>query len=369
MKAYKVPTKIGYLGGGQLARMLAQSALQMGLTPLVLSPNSQDPGAECGLWQKGNLNNRRDLEIFLKKVEVTGFESEFMDASLLSKASKNTNAKIFPCPQLMGLLQDRKTQKELFDKNRLNTAPWTPLKSFQDVQSFISTHNYPVVFKKRLFGYDGYGTWIIKNKSSLNRFCEQNLPWDSLVLEKFIFFKKECAVILARSRDQSFTHLPFVESFQEQARCDWVKGPTKPPGHRTMVAKLKAFLKRIHYVGVMGVEFFMTDKDLILNEIAPRVHNTGHYSLDTEGPSQFDLHNRCLLGLELPKPVRIQRGFAMVNLIGRGGAVKLKAMEGLHWYGKKENHKGRKMGHINVVANSPHKALTEALKKRKSIRL
>ena len=136
-----------------------------------------------------------------------------------------------------------------------------------------------------------------------------------------------------------------------------------------MVDKLKLFLKKLHYVGVMGVEFFVTNKGLIINEIAPRVHNTGHYSQATKGVSQFDLHNMCLLGQKLPKDIKIKGGFAMANLIGSGKKVELKQVGHLHWYGKTENRAGRKMGHINATATSADEALKQALKKRKGIKL
>ena len=163
--------------------------------------------------------------------------------------------------------------------------------------------------------------------------------------------------------------MPFVESFQKDARCDWVKGPIKLKESKKTISQLKSFLKKIHYVGVMGVEFFVTEKGLIINEIAPRVHNTGHYSQITQGLSQFDLHNMCLLGQKLPKDIKIKSGFAMSNLIGSGKKVKLKALDGLYWYGKIDNRQGRKMGHINALGKTANEALKEALKKRKGIQL
>ena len=370
MKTYNPHLKIGYLGGGQLAQMLSHSALKMGLDAHILSSQRKDPGGRtCGFWQRGDLKNQENLEKFLKKMDVTSFESEFLNAPLLIKAKKKAKAQIFPSPELMGLLQDRKSQKRLLDEHRLKTALWIPADTNKDMINFIHLHGYPVVFKKRLFGYDGYGTFIVKNKSHLASFLKKDWQKNSFIMEKFIPFKKEMAVIIARSGNGSFTHFPFVETFQKESRCDWVKGPMKVKDEKTMITKLKIFLKKLHYVGVMGVEFFLTDRGFIINEIAPRVHNTGHYSLDTEGPSQFDLHNRCLLGLELPKEIKIKKGFAMVNLIGRGNPVELQTMEGLYWYGKRENRQGRKMGHINALAKSPHEALKKALSKRKKIQL
>ena len=370
LRQYKAGIKVGYLGGGQLARMLAESASRLGLEPHVLSLKKNSPAAQVtGHWHQGSLGNENDLIKFLNSVDVASFESEFLNADKLIAAKKKTKAKIYPSPELMGLLQDRKTQKDLYDQNRLPTAPWQAVDTEDAITSFMESQKLPVVFKKRFFGYDGYGTFIIKTKLQLSQFIKNDFKENTFIVEKFIPFKKECAVIVARSLDGSFTHLPLVESFQKDARCDWVKGPMKNKESKKMILKIKSFLKSTHYVGVMGVEFFLTNKGLIINEVAPRVHNTGHYSLNTPGLSQFDLHNMCLLGQKLPKEIKIKQGFAMTNPIGSGKTVKLKALDGLYWYGKSENRAGRKMGHLNATANTPADALKLALKKRKDIQL
>ncbi len=370
MSHFTPKTKIGYLGGGQLAQMLCESAHQMGLEPHVLSLRDDSPAAQnTRFWHQGSLEKQQDLEEFLRSVDVATFESEFLNAEKLMAAQKATKTKIYPTPQLMGRLQDRKSQKELFDHSRLPSAPWQTVDSEEDAQDFLNRHKLPLVFKQRFFGYDGYGTFIIKNKNQWRRFFEQDFKPHLFIVENFIPFKKECAVIIARSLDGSFSHFPFVESFQKDARCDWVKGPMKLKASSAMLKKLKSFLHKCDYVGVMGVEFFLTSKGLILNEIAPRVHNTGHYSQNTNGLSQFDLHNMCLLGLKLPNEIKIKGGFAMANLIGGEKEVRLKPTSGLHWYGKPENRKGRKMGHINKTSTTAERALELALKKRKGIQL
>ncbi len=367
---YSPKLKIGYLGGGQLAQMLSESAHQMGLEPHVMSASAQDPAAQVTKhWFQGSLDDEAALIEFLNSVDVASFESEFLNSETLTRAKKQSRAEIFPTPELMGILQDRLTQKQLFDQNRLPTSPWKAVDKMQDIASFVKRHGLPLVFKKRFFGYDGYGTFVVKTKKQLREFIEKDFSEDLFIVEKFIPFKKEAAVIIARSQDKSFTHLPFVESFQKDARCDWVKGPLKLKGREEMLRKLKSFLKNLHYVGVMGVEFFVTNKGLIINEIAPRVHNTGHYSQATSGLSQFDLHNMCLLGQKLPKEIAIKGGFAMTNLIGSEKPIKLKQMGNLHWYGKLENRKGRKMGHINAISATPEQALKLAIKKRKGIHL
>lgn len=370
MKTYPPQKKIGYLGGGQLARMLIHSAQSMGLETHVLSAHEQDPAAQVSRnWRQGSTDQASDLERFLKSVDVATFESEFLNTDLLLQVSKIVKTALHPSPHVMGQLRDRLSQKQLFDQHKLATSPWSPANKLKDILNFIEKESLPVVFKKRLFGYDGYGTFVVKTKNQLNDFLNSIFHEDQFIVEKFIPFDKELAVILARSQDGSFTHLPFVETRQKDSRCDWVKGPISMKSASVTLKALKTFLKKMNYVGVMGVEFFISKKEILINEVAPRVHNSGHYSLTTPGPSQFDLHNACLLGLKLPKPIEIKKGFAMVNLIGSDKKVQLKAVEGLHWYGKSENRRGRKMGHLNTLGSNGEQALKKALKLRKEIQL
>lgn len=369
LKKLKPGIKLGYLGGGQLARMLAESASHFGLQAHVLSENSNDPAAQVtGYWQKGSPKNKAQLRSFLKKVDVATFESEFLDPEILQDMKKETKTKIYPSPSIMGILRDRKSQKRLFDLHHLPTSAWNEVNTEKEVLTFVDQFQLPLVFKKRVFGYDGYGTFVVKTPFELANFLRKDFKKDTFIVEDFIPFEKECAIIMARSADKSITHLPMVESFQQDSRCDWVKGPVKIKRADALINQLKKFLTNINYVGVMGVELFVTRHGLIINEIAPRVHNTGHYSLSTPGLSQFDLHNMCLLGQKLPK-MEIKTGFAMANLIGSGRSVQLQPMDELYWYGKEENRKGRKMGHINALGSTSTNALKKALQKRKEIKL
>ncbi len=361
---YKPGQKIGYLGGGQLARFLSQSAQRMGLEAHVFSSNVDDPAAQVVRhWQQGEISDTKKLSDFLNQTSVTTFESEFIDIDLLKKGMNKKN-NVYPRPDIMGLLQDRKLQKNLLDENSIATSDWRDVPDQNSLSEYVKEFSYPFVLKKRFMGYDGYGTFIIKNKTELDQFLKQNWKNDLYIVEQFVPFKKECAVIVARSSNGTLTHLPFVESHQKDARCDWVKGPISLKKEKKIIKQFFKLLEKLDYVGVMGIEFFLFQKELIVNEIAPRVHNTAHYSIDTEGLSQFDLHNMALLGLDLPPPQKMKQAFAMVNLIGTGQELMLSNQTGLHWYGKKENKKGRKMGHLTVTASTPEQALKKALKIR-----
>jgi len=231
-----------------------------------------------------------------------------------------------------------------------------------------------VVFKKRRFGYDGYGIFIVRNEKELTTFVtELSTTHDGFIAERFVAFKREVALIVARSRSGDSVRFPFVETFQENARCLWVKGPLKPNVKLEKIGRaIEKFLKEIDYVGVMGVELFETRDGYLINELAPRVHNSGHYSLDATDLDQFSAHLLSVVGGHFQTPRLQTKGFAMMNLLGRGpepATWKLPKSVHFHWYGKTENRRGRKMGHYTVLASTPARALAAAKKARAAFKV
>ncbi len=361
---------LGILGGGQLARMLALKCHELGRPVAVYSENKDDPAAQVvSIWRQGSLTDEAKLRDFLESCSVVTFESEFMDASLLQTLAKKTGTDVFPSPKLMGALQDRLTQKMLLDRHLLPTARFHNIKDAKSARIAFEDLGGEVVFKKRRFGYDGNGTFKVRSEAELNKFLKKSGDdHDGFIAETFIKFKREVAVIAARSRSGDFALFPFVETFQEDSRCLWVKGPLKPNTKLVKLGrKIEGFLNQINYVGVIGVELFETPGGYLVNELAPRVHNSGHYTLDATDLDQFSAHIMAVTGAHLDQPKMLTKGFAMMNLIGRSADApswKVPRSIHLHWYGKLENRIGRKMGHFNVLAASPAKALTIAMKAR-----
>lgn len=357
---------IGILGGGQLARMLTLRGFELGLEVHVFSEHSSDPAAQVTrYWHQGKFDSKADVKAFLKDVNVATFESEFADAEMLEEISKETGIKIFPQPSLMGKIQDRLTQKELLLSNKLATAEFVKVDSMEELRSAFENFG-PLVLKKRRFGYDGNGTFFVKDSKALEKQVELFSGDDAkhgFIAEKMVKFKRELACIFVRSMDGSIAELPFVETCQEDNRCLWVKGPMKPnPRLHRVSTSIRKFLNTTNYIGAMGVEFFDTDYDILINELAPRVHNSGHYSMDALTEDQFSLHMKAIAGIRVSSPRTLSQGFAMYNLLGSGNEIPEwnDIPDGVcfHWYGKKENRKGRKMGHINALATSPDAALT-----------
>jgi 5-(carboxyamino)imidazole ribonucleotide synthase len=276
----------------------------------------------------------------------------------------------------MGKLQDRLTQKQLLFKHKIPTAPYLEINSWSDFQK-IKSLSSEVVMKQRRFGYDGYGTFFIKASSSESVWNDlQSKSTYGFIAESKINFKRELALLMARDRFGQIIDFPLVESKQTQARCDWIMGPLKHPRELQLRKTLKHFLRKINYVGVIAFELFDTGKELLVNEIAPRVHNSGHYSIDALSMSQFQAHVLAVVGFKLPKPILLSP-FAMTNLLGKSSEesnwndtwFSQNPNSKLHWYGKEENRMNRKMGHINTLDSTPQKALKKSILARRKVKL
>jgi phosphoribosylaminoimidazole carboxylase PurK protein len=379
---------IGILGGGQLARMLVLEAYHRGLSTAVLSLNPMDPAVQvANNWIEGSPDRIDDVVKLLKRCSAVTFESEFYLASILEEASRATGVSIWPKPQTMDLLRDRLSQKRLFDQHKLATAPWLSVSTAAEAETAFLKFGGKVVFKARTGGYDGYGTRVVKNRNDLNRFITEiknQAGSPGFIGERLIRFDRELAVIMARDQHGTVIDFPLVESKQVDSRCLSVVGPanfTKNSQRSVekMKLRLKRFLKSIDYVGAMGVEFFESDGEILINEIAPRVHNTGHYTQAATSFNQFTAHLFSVAGLKLEKP-RLRAGsFAMWNLLGSpkplGNEMKpwlqpviehAGIQMTVEWYGKHESRPGRKLGHINLLATNKTATQDALLKAAKS---
>lgn len=369
--------KLGILGGGQLARMLALASYPCNIQPQIYAKNQEEPAAQVTPQPFfGDPNDPKALKAFLRHCDVVTFESEFLDAKLLTALSQEIQTPIYPSPSLMGLLQDRLSQKQFLFKNKIPTAPYLEINSWTDFQQ-VKSLSSEVVLKQRRFGYDGYGTFFVKASENESTFNEiQSKSSHGFIAEKKIPFKRELALLLARDQYGQIIDFPLVESKQTNARCDWVLGPIKHPKELALRKALKQFLKKIDYVGVMAFELFDTGKELLVNEIAPRVHNSGHYSIDALSLSQFQAHVLAVAGYKLSPP-KLLSAFAMSNLLGQSSKTPhwnkdwfhKNPHSQLHWYGKQENRTNRKMGHINSLGATPKEALKKALLARRKVTL
>jgi 5-(carboxyamino)imidazole ribonucleotide synthase len=342
--------------------MLALKGHELGFTIRVLSKDANDPAAQVVQHhQVGDPDQADTLKTFLASVDLATFESEFLDANLLTQVAQSASVQIFPRPQTMAVIQDRLSQKKLLEKHKVPTLPFTQIDTFPVAKMFLSQNKEGIVLKQRRFGYDGYGTFHIRTSAELEKLWSR---WQAqsagLIGEPRSAFRRELAITMVRGRKGQIIEFPLVETRQENSRCVWVKGPVK---HRSLIplrSKLRRLVNAIDYVGVIAFELFETKQGLVVNEIAPRVHNSTHYSLDACTLDQFSAHLLAISGMELKPPRLHSRGFAMMNLLGRSTEPpqwKLDPRTHLHWYGKLDNRPGRKMGHLNAVADSADEAL------------
>ena len=357
---------LGILGGGQLARMLALKAPPLGITPFVFSASADDPAAQvCPRWFQGKPEETSRLRAFLKKVEVLTFESELVPASLVRKAlPKNHKLHIAPSLKILEKLQDRLSQKEMLQSYYLPSADFlSPSFSENTHENRKTLHELwdrfgPFVLKKREGGYDGYGTFPFRTKQQIKTFKAFT---GSFIAEAFIPFKRELALLAVRNKKE-IIFTPLVETYQKESRCFCLQGPVHHKGTTLLKKKISRFLNTVNYQGVIAFELFDTSRRLLVNELAPRVHNSGHYSLNALSEDQFTLHLKGIFNLPL-STLKSSKGFAMLNLIGeKESHWRAFKKFHFHWYGKTVSRKGRKMGHVNVVADTPKEALNKLLK-------
>lgn len=366
---------VGILGGGQLARMLVLKAHQMGLNTVVFCEKISDPAAQVAQrWLEGQITSVKDIRLLFKTCDYITFESEFVPAKVLAQAvPAGLRKKLQPNLLCIGQLQDRLLQKEwLFDYD-LPTLGHVKINSKDDIEHAFQAFSHRMVAKKRMGGYDGYGTFVIKTSTELQNFKNQIKGEEqNFILEPFVEFKSERSLIFARNSLGQIVSFPLLLSVQKNNQCDYVIGPTTHPAEKKLREQLAFFLEQIGYVGVIAFELFEIGQDLVINEVAPRVHNTGHFSQDALNVDQFELHLRCLMGLPLPDIQQKYPHFVMVNLLGQSTRIPRISRfptGSLHWYGKNENRRRRKMGHINYVGRNRRQLLKKALTERKGILL
>lgn len=369
--------RLGILGGGQLAQMLALAAHPLQVQPHILSENPMDPAAQVTKWHYSSITD------FFRNIDSLTFESEFVDVKpLRSLLKKFPHIHVFPSLDIMETLQFRHLQKQFLLDHKIPTAEFLKIETPDDLQKAFKKFKGRFVLKKSFGGYDGYGTFYIRSPQELQSWI-QNLshikktsqqkqnaktsPTEAYIAEAFVPFQKELAIIFVRSQDGSLCQLPLVQSHQQDSRCDWVKGPITHAKTHLLSQKIRKALQRIHYVGCIAFELFDTGSELLVNEVAPRVHNTGHYSQLALSHSQFQLHVLAGLGLTLPTTPQVFGDFVMTNLIGFNSSTARQTTGQFHWYGKTENRPGRKMGHINYVGDNQDQLLKKALRERQKI--
>ncbi len=373
--------KLGILGGGQLGKMLLFDTRKFDIQTYVLDPSEEAPcKIACNHFFQGNLMDFETVYNFGKQVDVLTFEIELVNLEALEKL-ENEGLKIYPSPKTLKLIQNKGIQKAFYNKNNIPTAP---SKTYGNLKILVvdivdSKLEMPFVWKCTEFGYDGTGVKIIRTLQDL-----EILPNVECIAEEIIAFKNELAVIVCRSPSGEIKTYPVVEmEFHPEAnQVEYVICPARIDDN--VAAKARAIAldvsEKFNHVGLLAVEMFQTENDEILvNEVAPRPHNSGHYSIEASYTSQFENHLRAILDLPLGNTDSKVAGI-MVNLSGAEGysgnviyenIEKILGWNGVtpHIYGKKQTRPFRKMGHVTIVNEDINKARKIAEDVKNTIRV
>lgn len=353
--------KLGILGGGQLGKMLLFDTRKFDIQTYVLDPSDEAPSKiACNQFFKGDLMDFETVYNFGKKVDVLTFEIELVNLEALLKL-ENEGLKIYPSPKTLKLIQNKGIQKDFYTEHAIPTAKY---KRFENLKSLIvdildSKTKLPFVWKCTEFGYDGNGVKVIRELSDLD-----NLANVECIAEEMVPFKNELAVIVCRNSSGEIKTYPVVEmEFHPEAnQVEYVICPARIDAKVAEKARAIALhvSEKFNHVGLLAVEMFQTEDDEILvNEVAPRPHNSGHYSIEASYTSQFENHVRAILNLPLGNTDSKVAGI-MVNLVGEEGfsgqvvyenIEKIMGIDGVtpHIYGKRETRPFRKMGHVTIV--------------------
>lgn len=355
---------LGIVGGGQLARMLYQAAIPLGIDVRVFAARADEGAARVArdVW----VGDHRDLDAlarFAAACDVVTFDHELVDPDDVA-ALEAAGATVRPGARALRVAADKIAQRALFERLGLPVAPYVVADDVDVVARRWAADRSPMVVKTARGGYDGRGVWMVTDDADLDRFVTTGVPGPFLV-EPLLALEAELATLVTRGVDGTIVHYPVVRTHQHEGMCRATVAPADVPEALTAAARAIACLTAdaLDLVGVLAVELFVVEGRLLLNELAPRTHNSGHYTIEACVTSQFENHLRAVLGLPLgPGDLRVPAA-AMANLVGRGpdahDLATLPASARVHHYGKADRP-GRKVGHVTVCGDDPASVLAEA---------
>jgi 5-(carboxyamino)imidazole ribonucleotide synthase len=381
MNYFSSDFKLGILGGGQLGKMLLSETRKFDIQTLVLEPSEEAPARlSCNKFVKGSLMDFDTVYQFGKMVDLLTIEIENVNLDALDQLEKE-GLPIYPSPKTLRLIQNKGKQKDYYVANDIPTSPHQRFVDLNDLKNALAKDEleFPFVWKCAQFGYDGNGVKICRSALDLVK-----LPDVECIAEEMVPFKNELAVIVARSASGEVKTYPVVEmEFHPEAnQVEYVICPARIDA--TVAQKANEIALKVseafNHVGLLAVEMFQTEDDAILvNEVAPRPHNSGHYSIEASYTSQFENHLRAILNLPLGNTDSKVAGI-MVNLVGEEGysgqvvyenIENIMAIDGVtpHIYGKRETRPFRKMGHVTIVNEDIREARRVAEEVKNSIRV
>jgi 5-(carboxyamino)imidazole ribonucleotide synthase len=343
--------KIGIIGAGQLGRMLALAGYPLAQQFVFLDSTADSPGGQVAPIVTGAFDDPRSLERLAAEVDLVTYEFENVPVAALEKVA--ATRPVWPPVEALRVSQDRLLEKQLFTQLRIPTPPFRAVDSLDDLRAAAKQLGLPCVLKTRRLGYDGKGQRYLRKPADIEP------AWDALgsaplILEGFIDFEREVSIVGVRGTTGEMRAYPLVANTHRDGILRVTLAPHRNPAlQKAAEILLKRVLRHFDYAGVLTIEFFVRKGKLVANEMAPRVHNSGHWTIEGAATSQFENHLRAILGLPLGDTSPVGH-CAMLNFIGKLPARDaILALPGVHWhdYGK-EPRPGRKIGHCTVVAAS-----------------
>ena len=367
--------QVGILGAGQLAKMLGLEAYKLGLNISTIDKSGDTPAGDMTSneftkgWEESD-----ELDKFIESCDVVTLENEFIDPKILEYIERSRV--VYPSSKTISMIQDKFIQKKTFESAGIDVPKYKDINSIEDAKQFGLDFGFPYLIKARKFSYDGYGNYTVRSIEDAEKAFKHFNPNETverpLYAEKFVKFTKELAVMVARSSKNEVLTYPCVETIQKNHICHEVIAPAEIDEKYREKAQALAVkcVEAIDGVGVFGIEMFIDeDNNILVNEIAPRPHKSGHYTIEACYTSQYENGLRAILGLPLGSTEMVNNYAIMINLLGeregsgvpsnvydllKNGKVKL------HLYNKKSSRVGRKMGHITLIGNDLEEIRKEA---------
>ena len=367
---------IGILGGGQLGKMTLEVSNKWGIKIYILDPDENCPSKSlCTKFFQGDLMDFDTVYNFGKKVDLITIEIENINIEALEKLKKERKT-VYPQPEILKIIQDKSLQKDFYLRNKIPSTPFKKCNSKEEIQNFISNgdRSYPFIWKSSKMGYDGYGVKLIKDNNSI-----ENIPDKPCIIEDKAEIEKELSVMVVSMPSGKIVNYPVVEMEfnSESNQVEYIISPARIK--KEIKEKAENLALRVSQsfgnIGLLAVEMFLTTTgDILVNEVAPRPHNSYHFSIEGSETSQFEQLIRSILDLPIGKTNMINNS-VMVNLVGENNAKGPAIYENMdqiigikgvnpHLYGKKETRPNRKMGHVTVINSD----IEEAIKIAKEIK-
>ena len=376
MNFFSTNKKLGILGGGQLGKMILYTTRKWDIYTFVMDPKADAPARlACDQFVVGDLMNFDSVINFGSKLDILTIEIENVNVKALYELEKK-GVKVYPQPSVLEVIQNKSKQKNFYKKKNIPTSNFKTFSNIESLKNSVAKGNlsYPFVWKAASMGYDGYGVSVIKNNKDL-----ESLNDCECIIEDLVSIKSELSVIVARRRNGEVKTFPVVEmEFHPNSnQVEFVICPARISNRIRLKAEKLAIevSEKFKHIGILAVEMFLTETDeIIVNEVAPRPHNSGHLTIESSYTCQFEQHIRSILDLPLGSPIN-KIPAVMVNLVGKHeyfGPVIYKNIDQIlvidgvtpHIYGKKQTHPNRKMGHVTIT----NKNLKEAIRIGKQVK-